>query len=249
MDWRDDGIILDVRKHGESSAVVSLLTATRGRHAGLVRGGSGRRARGVLQPGNLVAAAWRARLAEHLGTMTCELVRPYAAQVLDDATRLAALASACALVQGTIPEREPHPALFDAFQVLLEHLGSDDWANVYVRWELGLLGELGFGLDLGQCASTGRTDDLIYVSPRSGRAVSRDAGAPYRDRLLKLPTFLAADRVAGTAAEIVEALALSGHFLAKHVYAHAGERVPDARRRLVERLSRAEKSAQTIQDV
>jgi len=238
MDWRDDGIVLEVKKHGESSAVVNLLTAAHGRHAGLVRGGSGRRARGVLQPGNVVAANWRARLPEHLGTMTCELVKPHAAEVMDDAVRLAALTSACALVQGSMPEREPHPALYEATRVLLEHLAGENWPTLYVRWELGLLGELGFGLDLAECAATGQDHDLAYVSPKSGRAVSLGAGEPYRDKMLALPEFLTTNGRPGNAAEIVAALRLTGHFLEKHVFGHANHGVPEARRRLFERLGR-----------
>ncbi len=191
MDWTEDGIVLAARKHGEASAVVQLFTRGHGRHAGLVRGGAGSKARGVYQAGNLVAARWRARLAEHLGSFTCELVRSHAAAILDDPLRLAGLASACAVAEATLPERHPYPELYDAFAAMIGALANDPaWSAVYVHWELTLLGELGFGLDLGRCAATGATDDLVYVSPKSGRAVSRLAGEPYRDRLLPLPGFL-----------------------------------------------------------
>ena len=187
MDWSDDGIVLAARRHGESSAVVQLLTRGQGRHAGLARGGAGSRGRGIYQPGNLVAARWRARLPEHLGSYTCELAHSYAAALLDDPLRLAALASACAVAEAALPERHPYPKLYGAFIALLDGLdGEPQWAAVYARWELGLLDELGFGLDLSRCASTGVTENLSYVSPKSGRAVSREAGAPYRDKLLPL---------------------------------------------------------------
>ena len=200
-------------------------------------------------PSAPAAAAWRARLAEHLGTLTCELTRPFAAEVMEDAGRLAALSSACALVTGAIPEREPHPALFEATRVLLEHLAGDDWATLYVRWELGLLGELGFGLDLTACAATGRNDQLAYVSPRSGRAVSLAAGEPYRDRLLALPEFLIVNGRPGDDGEIAEGLRLTGYFLEKHVFGEPRAALPEARRRLAERLGRRVSAPGAAQDV
>ena len=158
MDWTDDGIVVAARRHGESSAVAQLLTRGHGLHAGLVRGGAGSKARGVYQTGNLVAARWRARLAEHLGTFTCEPVRSHGAALLDDALGLAGLTSACALVAATLPERHPYPALYDETLALIEAIGRDAaWPARYVRWELELLRELGFGLDLATCAATGAT--------------------------------------------------------------------------------------------
>jgi DNA repair protein RecO (recombination protein O) len=186
MQWRDDGIVLAVRKHGETGAVVSLLTRAHGRHAGLVRGGAGRRQRGVLQAGNEVHAEWRARLAEHLGSYTVELTRARAAELLALPAPLAGLSAACAVLEATLPEREPHAPLYDALAVLLDALAaSEAWPAVYVRFELGLLQELGFGLDLQACAMTGATEGLAYVSPRSGRAVTAEAAAPWKE---KLPT-------------------------------------------------------------
>ena len=240
MEWTDQGIVLAARKHGEGSAVVSLLTRRHGRHAGLVRGGAGRRARGVLQPGNRVEATWRARLAEHLGSLTCELLHPAAAALLGDGLRLGALSAACAIVESALPEREPHPAVFEGLGVLIAALedGTEGaWATVYVKWELGLLRELGFGLDLERCAATGRNDRLAYVSPRSGRAVSLAAGEPYRNRLLPLPPFLLADGGIGDRREIADGLRLTGYFLESHVFGHHGRRLPAARRRLAERLA------------
>ena len=235
MNWSDEGIVLSARPHGETSAVVQLLTRDRGRHAGLVRGGQGRRARAIYQPGNLVAATWNARLAEHLGSYGCELLESYAARALDDPDRLAALSAAAALSETALPEREPHAACFEGFRALLDALSGDHWAEVYVRWELALLAELGFGLDLDGCAAGGANDQLAFVSPKSGRAVSLAAGEPYRDRLLALPGFLAR-RGGGGAEEVEQGLALTGFFLERHVFAPHHQGLPAARRRLAERF-------------
>ncbi len=198
MHWTDDGIVLSARPHGESSVVLQLLTRARGRHAGLVRGGQGRRARGLYQPGNLVAANWSARLADHLGNYTCELVESHAARVLDAPARLAALSAAAAVSETALPEREPHAACFEGFLALLEALPGDHWAEVYVRWELALLAELGFGLDLESCAAGGANDQLAYVSPKSGRAVSLAAGRALPGQAVPLPGFLAGRGGGGT---------------------------------------------------
>ncbi|MFQ6017605.1 MAG: DNA repair protein RecO [Kiloniellaceae bacterium] len=237
MQWSDEGIVLCARPHGESAVVVHLLTRSQGRHAGLVRGGQGRRARGIYQPGNLVSARWTGRLTEHLGSYSCELLESYAARVLDDPARLAALSSAAAVSEGGLPEREPHAACYEGFLALLESLSGDHWAEVYVRWELALLSELGFGLDLTSCAAGGTNDQLAYVSPKSGRAVSLAAGEPYRDRLLALPGFLAG-RGGGGAHEVGQGLALTGFFLERFVFAPHDRRLPAARRRLAERFPR-----------
>jgi DNA repair protein RecO (recombination protein O) len=236
--WSDDGIVLAVRKHGESAAIVSLLTAAHGRHAGLVRGGAGRRQRGVLQPGNEVRAAWRARLADHLGTYSLESVRARAALLLDRPARLAGLAAACAVTEVTVPEREPHPALHAAFAALLDALAdSVAWPAVYVRFELGLLQELGFGLDLSRCAVSGATDDLAYVSPRTGRAVAAAAAEPWKERLLPLPRFLLGAQAGGLGADdLRHGMALTGHFLERHVLAPTGKTMPAARTRLLDQL-------------
>ena len=235
MHWSDDGIVLSARPHGESSVVLQLLTRARGRHAGLVRGGQGKRARGLYQPGNLVAANWSARLADHLGNYTCELVESHAARVLDAPARLAALSAAAAVSESALPEREPHAACFEGFLALLEALPGDHWAEVYVRWELALLAELGFGLDLESCAAGGANDQLAYVSPKSGRAVSLAAGEPYRDKLLTLPGFLAG-RGGGGVEEVEQGLTLTGFFLERHVFAPHHRDLPPARRRLAERF-------------
>jgi DNA repair protein RecO (recombination protein O) len=238
MQWRDSGFVLAARRHGESALIVELLSRDNGRHAGLVRGGQAPRRRALLQPGNLVMATWRGRLSEHLGTFDCELVEPHAARLLDDPDRLAALAAACALLAAALPEREPYPDVFAAFAELLAALDSTpDWAQMYVLWECGLLAALGFGLDLGHCAATGSNQDLAYVSPRTGRAVSREAGRPYDGRLLPLPAFLWRDAPADTA-DITTGLALTRHFLLHHLLEPQGGQLPEARERLSERLRR-----------
>ena len=238
MDWTDDGIVVAARRHGEASVVARLLTRAHGLHAGLVRGGAGSKARGVYQPGNVVAARWRARLAEHLGTFTCEPVRSHGAALLDDPLGLAGLSAACALLAVALPERHPYPALYDGTLSLIEAIGRDAaWPARYVRWELDLLRELGFGLDLTKCAATGATDDLAYVSPKSGRAVSRAAGADWRHRLLPLPGFLIG---AGDAdkAQIADGLALCASFLDRCLFAPHERKLPPARERFVERFTR-----------
>jgi DNA repair protein RecO (recombination protein O) len=235
LTWSDSAFVLAARPHGETSSVVQLLTLAHGRHAGLVRGGQGRRQRPVLQAGNRVAATWSARLADHLGNVTLELEAANAAQWLDDPLRLSALASAAAISEVALPEREPHPACFEAFQALVGALESDHWAEVYVQWELLLLRDLGFGLDLSRCAATGANDQLAYVSPRSGRAVSLAAAEPYRERLLALPGFLLG-RGGGGPEEVAQGLRLTGHFLERHVF-HPRERgLPAARQRLTQRF-------------
>ena len=236
MEWTDDAIVLSARRHGEASAIVNVLTRGQGRHAGLVRGGAGKRARGILQPGNRVEARWRARLAEHLGTLTCELTRAFAADLLDDPLRLAALSSACAVAEATLPERAPQPAVFEGLLVFLEALSGEAWPSVYVRWELDLLADLGYGLDLTSCAATGVNDQLAYVSPKSGRAVSLSAGEPYRNALLPLPPFLLAEGGEGNARQVSDGLTLTGFFLERHAFAPQRGGLPAARHRLARRL-------------
>ena len=238
MEWSDQGIVLSNRAHGETAAVVTLLAREHGRHAGLVMGGRSSRQRGHTEPGSVVAARWRGRLAEHLGNYVLEPLRGYAAGLLDDPPRLAALASACALAEAALPEHQPHPALYDGLCALFEVLdGAPAWAEAYVRWEVGLLAELGFGLDLERCAVTGvvsGNEYLAFVSPRTGRAVSVSAGEPYRDRLLPLPGFLVG-RGQGGAEEVAAGLRLTGHFLERHVL---NAPLPPARERLAARLLR-----------
>lgn len=238
MEWTDQGIVLSARAHGEGGLIASLLTRERGRHAGFVPGGSSRRARPIWQPGNLLEVGWRGRLAEQLGNFSAELREPYAALVLDEADALAGLAAACAVLDASLPEREPHPALFEGFSALLGALGVPGWPALYVRLELGLLQELGFGLDLTQCAATGESDDLGYVSPRTGRAVSRAAAAPYKEKLLVLPAFLGpGGGLPSEPGELAAGLDLTGFFLERHVFWPHNKPLPAARARFMETLT------------
>lgn len=235
MEWNDEAIVLSVRRHGEGSAVAHLLTRNHGRHAGFVRGGAGKEGRGTLQPGNEVTAWWRGRLVEQLGHFRCELTHAHAAMVLDDAGRLCCLGAACAVTDTVLPERDPNEAAYAGLAALLDALPGAEWPAAYVRWELALLGALGFGLDLAACAASGVTENLAYVSPRSGRAVSARAGAPYSERLLPLPGFLRDGGPAATA-DVAAGLRLTGHFLHHHVLAPQNAAMPAARLRLVDRF-------------
>ena len=250
MDWADLGIVLAVRKHGESSVIATLLTEHHGRHAGLVRGGSGRRHRGALQVGNRLRVSWRARLPEHLGNFSCELAYARTATVLSDKHRLAGISAATAVLERSLPEREPQPEAYAALDDLLDKIvGSAHWPEAYVAWEIGLLRELGFGLDLTRCALTDRIEDLAYVSPRSGRAVSRDAAGDYRSRLLPLPAFLTNAASAGEAAstaDISDGLTLTGYFLEHHVLLPSNNRVPAARLRLLDIFQRETTKSSSI---
>jgi len=234
MQWEDEGYVLKVAPQGESSLVLHLLTRAHGRHAGLVRGGRGSRNRGAYEIGGLLQVSWRARLAGHLGGFACESLRSYAALLIEDPERLAALAAAAGLIEAGLPEREPAPALFEAFGALLTALTeSESWPAVYVLFELRFLALMGFGLDLSSCAATGGRDELVYVSPRSGQAVSAQAGAPYRDRLLPLPAFILAPRPhesRPSRTEILDGLRLTGYFLGRNLT------LPPARDRFVDRL-------------
>jgi len=203
-----------------------------------VRGGASRRSKSVLQPGNTLSAHWRARLSEHLGTYTVELVKPRAGLIMDDPLALLALSAACS-VAAILPEREVHPALHEGFTLLLDHIEDRHiWPAIFVRWEMGLLQELGFGLDLTQCVATGERADLAYVSPKSGAAVSAGAGEQYASRLFRLPTFMT--NFPGNEAsldDVSEGLRITGHFLERHFYAPNGKQLPDSRLRLAERIS------------
>ncbi len=244
MQWTDEGIIVSVRPHGETAAVVELLTRDHGRHLGLVQGGRSRRLRPTLQIGNHVSATWSGRLAEHLGQFKVELLRGYAASAMSDAGALAALSSMSAFTR-LLAEREPHPNLFEITLFVLGFLDDDSvWPALVVRWELALLQELGFGLELEACAVTGQNDALIYVSPRTGRAVSASAGEEYHDKLLRLPPFLRPGRSGGVmSGDVSDGFKLTAHFLERHVFQPKGEELPEARRRLFDIL---EKKAATL---
>jgi DNA repair protein RecO (recombination protein O) len=237
MQWTDEGIVLAVRPHGETAAVVDLWTRGHGRHLGLVHGGRSRRLRPVLQAGNHIDATWKARLADQLGHMTIEMRRAFAAEVLDDPAALAALSNITALTR-FLPERDPHPNLYEITLFVLGFLNDPTvWPALLVRWELALLEEMGFGLDLSHCAATGSNDRLVYVSPKSGRAVSASAGEPYRDKLLALPPFLTKERGPATNADLTLGFALTAHFLEKHILIPRGQTLPPARARILAHLA------------
>jgi DNA repair protein RecO (recombination protein O) len=239
VEWTDTAIVLGARRHGETSAVVELMTRERGRHLGLVRGGSGPRHKPVLQAGNLVLATWRARLDEHLGYYAVDALNLRAATYLATAHALYGVHHLAALCR-LLPERDPHPSVFDLLDRTVTALAEPAPAGMLVaRFELQLLAELGFGLDLATCAATGTSADLIYVSPKSGRAVSRTAGEPWRDRLLALPAFLCdGESLMPSAAALRDGFALTGFFLARHVFEPRGEALPAARQHFIAAVTR-----------
>lgn len=236
MQWSEDGLVLGARRHGESGLILELLTRGHGRHLGLVHGGRSRRLRPVLQAGNSVHAVWRARLDEQLGTFTIEGDAMRSSRLMQTPGALYGVGALGALLR-LLPERDPHPALYDAALVLTEHLDDARVAPIlFVRFELALLTEIGFGLDLATCASTGATKDLVFVSPKSGHAVSGAAGEPYRDRLLRLPAFLRRNGAAvhdPTVDEIRAGFALTEHFLRVHALEPRGLPMPEERTRFV----------------
>ncbi len=238
MEWRDNGYVLSARLHGEGGVIATLLTKDHGRHAGLVRGGGSRKSQGLFEIGNLVTVEWRARLAEHLGSYRCELVTSYAAEVLDSPLKLAGLSALCAIAETALPEREALPAIYDSFQTLLSVLHEEAWPSLYVRWEVGLLGELGFGLDMGTCAATGGNENLVFLSPKSGRAVSRGAGEPYQDKLFALPEFLRLGKATSDIKSVLQALKITGYFLDRHVFAPHNQTLPAGRTRFVDRMNK-----------
>jgi DNA repair protein RecO (recombination protein O) len=235
MHWSDEGIVLGARKHGETGVILELMTREHGRHLGLVHGGRSKRLQAVLQPGNTVEVTWRARLDEHLGTYQVEPGDLRAARFLGSPLALYGLSTLAALAR-CLPERDPHPALYETLTVLVGHLDDPDLAPaLFVRFELAILAEFGFGLDLTSCAATGARDDLTYVSPKSGRAVSATAGEPYKDRLLPLPGFLIGRTTANrpTSREVREGFTLTDYFLRQHVFEPRGQAPPEERARFV----------------
>ena len=238
MEWRDHGAVLSMRLHGETAAIIEVFTAAHGRHAGVVRGGASRKMAAMLQPGSQVQVTWAARLDLHLGTFVVEPLQSRAA-ILADRLALAGLNSICALLHLALPERDPHPALWAKTMALLDLLtAAGDWPPAYLRWELELLEQLGYGLDLTRCAITGSREDLAFVSPRTGRAVARGAAGDWAARLLPLPPSLLGQGPA-TGAELAQGLALTGHFLAKGLQAVLHDRpLPTARARLLLMLAR-----------
>jgi DNA repair protein RecO (recombination protein O) len=244
MEWTDEGIVLGVRRHGESSAIVELLTRSHGRHLGLVRGGAGKRMRPLLQPGNSVTAVWRARLDEHLGYYLIEGTRLRAANLFGSSHAVYGVTHLASLVR-LLPERDPHEDIYEMLDHTLDDFDDAGTAAAYlIRFELAMLAELGFGLDLEVCAATGVTRDLVYVSPKSGGAVSRSAGAPYHDRLLRLPAFLrqneegAQEEAVWTEQDLRDGFALTGLFLMRHVLEPRGQGHSDARDGFINAVTR-----------
>jgi DNA repair protein RecO (recombination protein O) len=244
MQWIDEGVILGTRRHGETSLIVELMTLAHGRHLGLVRGGRSRKQQPVLQPGNSVVATWRARLDEHLGNYTVEATTQRAAQLMEGPSGLYGIQAVAGLLR-LLPERDPHPELYQGLLALLDWLDDPIAAGaMLVRFEARMLEELGFGLDLERCAATGTTGELVYVSPKTGRAVSRAAGEPYNSRLLALPRFLIENGGAAEprATDILAGFRLTGYFLARHVYEPRGLQPPDARARILTLIERQDTS-------
>ena len=239
IEWRDEGILLGCRTLGETSVIAEVFTPAQGRHAGVVRGGVSRRIAPILQPGAQLSVAWKARLGEHLGAFTVEPVRSRAAVAMGDRLSLAGLAAVCALLSVTLPEREPHAPLYTRTEALLDLLGrADVWPLAYLRWEQALLEELGYGLDLSSCAATGATDGLVYVSPRSGRAVSAVGAGEWATRMLPLPPVLRGEGAA-EASDIAAALGVTGHFIEHRLIRGQDARaLPSARARLIEAIAR-----------
>lgn len=240
MNWSDDAIVLGGRRFGESGLILDVLTATRGRRSGLVYGGASRKKRGQFEPGNSVHLAWSGRLEDQLGRFdTAEASRERAARLLDLPGPLAALASAMALLRGALSDGDAGgSAVYEASLVLLDALEEDAvWPALYVRWELGLLSALGFGLDFSQCALTGANDGLTHVSPKTGRAVRGSEAGDYLDRLLPLPAFLTDPAAEPLPGEIAAGLALTGHFLETRVLGAVNLPLPEARGRLARRFT------------
>jgi DNA repair protein RecO (recombination protein O) len=232
LEWCDEGLVIGVKRHGETSAIIEALTKAHGRHLGLVRGGRSARLQSLLQPGNSLGLVWRARLDEHLGSYAIEPLNLRAGRLIASGLALAGVSYLGALLR-LLPERDPHESLHEALEIIADHLDLAEVAPALIaRFELQVLAECGFQLDLERCAASGSREELIYVSPKSGRAVSAAAGAPWRDRLLALPAFLRVDNApaAPTAGEIVDAFRLTGFFLERDLFGPRGLPMPDARR-------------------
>lgn len=239
IEWRDEAIVLRAQPHAETSVILETFTPARGRHAGVVRGGVSRKFAPLLQPGAQLSVTWKARLESHLGSFTVEPIRSRAAIAMNDRLALAGLNAVCGLLAAVLPEREAHLPLYQRSVALLDLLGqSDVWPLAYLRWEQALLEEMGFGMDLSACAVRGVNEDLAFVSPKSGRAVSREAAGEWANRLLPLPPVLAGKGDASET-EIVKALATTGFFIEKRLMRSLGDRaVPAARQRLIDMILR-----------
>jgi len=240
MDFHEEAFVLSARAHGDTGAVADLLTETQGRRSAYVAGGASRKMKPFLQPGARVVADYRARSSDHLGAARLEPIGEGPSALFDDALALTGLAAATAVIQGALPEREPHPGIFLAFEALMAAFALPSvWPAIFVRFEAGLLEDLGFGLDLSKCAATGTADDLIYVSPRTGRAVSREAGAPYADKMLTLPPFMLGAQAGLVEGDVRAGFDLTGHFLEQFVFHPQNKPLPPARAWLLDKLADA----------
>ncbi len=252
MQWTDEAIVLSARPHGETSMIVTLLTCDNGCHAGLVNGGQSRKKQHMLQPGNVVYADWRARLEDHLGWYNLEVLTPTAAPWLNDPQILAIISSATTLVEAALPERQAMSGIYNSLLALLQLQDRELWPPAYIKWEMGVLQALGYGLDLSCCALTGEVHNLAYVSPRTGRAVTEEAAKPYQEKLLRLPSFLC-DQNGWDEEDIAIGLELTAHFLSRHVFANPQNRrlvpvdgmIPLARQRLTDMYLIEKKSKNT----
>jgi DNA repair protein RecO (recombination protein O) len=237
MDWDAPAIVLDARPYGEGDAVATVMTSEHGAHRGLARGGAARGRTAIWQPGNLIQARWVARLSEQLGSFTAELVHPAAALAMDDALALAMLSSSCAVAEGALPEREPHPRVFEGLLHLIAHMSQGEVVLPdLIRWETMLLADLGYGLDLSSCAVTGETAGLAFVSPKTGRAVTEAGAGIWTSRLLRLPSFLVGGNDAAPP-DWRDGLRLTGHFLERDAFGHHHRPLPLARRMLYDRVA------------
>lgn len=242
--WEDQGIVLSVRSHGESGAIISLLTENNGRHAGYIRGVHSSKMRGVIEPGNLVDARWQARVSDNLGSYQLEPLKSYSPQIMTDSQKLAALQSACSLCDYALPEREGHAGLFHGLIALFETLDTEIWGAAYIMWEIAFLSELGFSLDLTKCAGGGDDNALAYVSPKTGRAVSYEAGEQYKDKLLEIPAFLKPNGGPPEIEDIYTGLKLTGYFLEHWAFTHHTKGVPEERLRFFDRIRKSVEKAE-----
>jgi len=235
LEWQDNGIILSVRGHGETGGIASILTCNYGRMMGYIHGATSTKKRGVLEPGNLVSVHWKAKSHNQLGTFTLELEKSHAAEIMENPIKLTAMQSACALADKTLPEREKHIGVYEGTKALMASFGTAIWTPTYIYWELSLLREIGFALNLSKCVVTGTTENLIYVSPKSGCAVSGEAGELYKEKLLSLPPFLRSEE-GFKESDILDGLKLTGHFLLHRVFSQSNSNLPEPRLRLEERI-------------
>ena len=235
LEWEDNGIILSVRSHGETGGIASILTHDNGRAMGYVYGATSTKTLGILEPGNLVSIHWKAKSHNQLGTFKLELEKSHAAEIMENPIKLTAIQSACALADKTLPEKEKHTSVYEGTKALMAAFGTDIWAPTYIYWELGLLREIGFALNLSKCVVTGAGENLVYVSPKSGCAVSSAAGELYKEKLLSLPPFLRGEK-GFEEGDILNGLKLTGHFLLHRVFSQSNSNLPEPRLRLEEKF-------------